>query len=313
MDKTINTPLVSVIMPAYNAENYIQESIDSVIFQTHTNWELIIIDDGSTDSTSLIISKNCRTDSRIKSFYQKNGKQGKARNLGITIAQGFYIAFLDADDLWMSEKLEIQLEEINKKNVDLVFSDSYIFDGTISNSCKKMNTPNLFFKGQEGLKLFLEGNRIPILTVFVKKEKIVLVNGFSEKKSIQNAEDYHLWLKMLISGCTFYGSQKVLSFYRIHSASSTSQDKLASRQIPEVFYDLFQNNPELKKIIFNNLKKHFQKQYNRLAYSKSEFYFVVDQNCFYLNKQNYAPFFKFINFFLGIKITKKILNQFLNV
>lgn len=313
MDEIINTPVVSVIMPAYNASNYIQESINSVIAQTYSNWELIIVDDGSTDGTSSIIANNSNQDNRIKSFYQENGKQGKARNLGIANARGKYIAFLDADDFWAPEKLEIQLHEIKEKNVDLVFSDSYIFSNSnIYDRSEKMNTLNTTLKGFEAFKLFLEGNRIPTLTVLVKKEKLHLVNGFTEKKEIPLAEDYHLWLKMIINGCVFYGSDKTLAFYRVHNESSTSQDKLATKQLPEVFFDLMQNNPEVRQIILKALKQVLRKQYNGKAYAKSDFYFVIDENCRYLDKQLYAPFYKFINFFLGINITKKFLNHLLN-
>jgi glycosyltransferase involved in cell wall biosynthesis len=313
MDQIIDRPVVSVIMPAYNASSYIQESINSVIAQTFSNWELIIVDDGSTDATSSIIANNCNQDHRVKGFYQENGKQGKARNLGISKASGTYIAFLDADDFWMPEKLEIQLQEIKQENVDLVFSDSYIFsDSNVSDKSRKMNTLRLSLKGIEALQLFLEGNRIPTLTVLAKKEKIDLVNGFTEKKEIPLAEDYHLWLKMIINECVFYGSEKTLASYRLHDKSSTSEDKVASKQIPEVFFDLMQNHPEVKHIIFKALKKVLRKQYNGRAYTKSDFYFVIDENCRYLDKQLYAPFYKFINFFLGINITKKVLNHLLN-
>src|ERR1700759_692275 len=98
-------PLVSVITPAYNAGNFIHETIDSVIAQTYTNWELIIIDDGSTDNTAAIVKQYVVRDSRIKYLYQQNGKQGKARNNGMTHSSGTIIAFLDADDTWTPHKL----------------------------------------------------------------------------------------------------------------------------------------------------------------------------------------------------------------
>lgn len=313
MDTAINKPEVSVIMPAYNASVYIQEAINSVIAQTYTNWDLIIIDDGSTDSTSEIIMNNVNQDLRIKYFYQENGKQGKARNLGIYHARGIYIAFLDADDVWLPEKLEIQLEEIVAKNVDLVFSDSYVFNNdTISDRSRKFKILNQIFKGEEALKLFTEINRIPILTVLAKKEKILLVDGFSENRLMQNAEDYHLWLKMLISGFVFYGSEKTLASYRVHNESSTSQDKLASKQLPEVFFDLLQKKSDLKQLILNALKRELRKRYAGKFYIKSEFNAIIDENCRYLDKTYYAPIFKAINFFIGIKMTKKFLNHFLN-
>jgi glycosyltransferase involved in cell wall biosynthesis len=149
-------------MPAYNAANYIQEAIDSVINQTFVDWELIIVDDGSTDHTKEVIAKNVLVDERIHYYYQKNGKQGKARNLAISKSKGTYLAFLDADDLWIPQKLEIQLIEIEEKNVDLVFSDSYIFSTQQqADSNKRMHTINRLLQGDEALRLFLIGNRIP--------------------------------------------------------------------------------------------------------------------------------------------------------
>ena len=313
MDQVIDNILVSVIMPAYNASNYIQEAIDSVRHQTFTNWELIIIDDGSTDDTSSIILNNINLDSRIKGLYQKNGKPGKARNLGIENAGGSYIAFLDADDIWLPEKLEIQLEEIKKQNVDLVFSDAFIFhDDNPLDKSNKMNTVRAVLEGDEALKLFLKNNRIPTLTVLVKKEIIKLVNGFTEKAEIPLAEDYHLWLKMLIKGCVFYGSDKTLAAYRMHDMASTNKDKLASDQILEVFYDLKQKYPEVRPIILPSLKRKLRKRYVGIDFSKLEFNRIIYENCRYLDKQYVAPLFKLAYMFLGIEITKKILNRLLN-
>lgn len=313
MDKNIIIPVVSVIMPAFNASKYIQESICSVIAQTYSNWELIIVDDGSTDNTANIILKNCTLDTRIKYFYQENGKQGKARNLGISHSKGKYIAFLDADDIWCPEKLEIQLEEIVAQNVDLVFSDSYIFDNeNIFDRTKRMHTANHIFKGEDGLKLFLTGNKIPILTVLTKKEKIALVANFSEILTIQNAEDYHLWLKMLLNDFVFYGSEKILTFYREHDESATSLDKFAGKQLPNVFANLIQNYPKKKTLFYGAMKKVFKKRYNNTVCTKSDFYLIINENCRYLDKQFYAPFYKTINYFFGPHCTKKFLNRFLN-
>jgi teichuronic acid biosynthesis glycosyltransferase TuaG len=313
MDRIIRIPEVSVIMPAFNASDYIRESIDSVIEQTFTNWELLVIDDGSTDGTSDLIKDYCNQDQRIKYFHQENGKQGKARNLGISYANGKYIAFLDADDLWIPEKLEIQLQQIKEKNVDLVFSDSYIFHNENSvDRSSRMNVSNVTLKGNVALEMFLQANRIPILTVLAEKDKVLLVDSFSEKLGIQNAEDYHLWLKMLIGGCVFYGSNKTLASYRIHGKSSTSNDKLASNQILEVFFDLMKRNVDLKQILLKALKREYRKQYARRVYSKSDLSILIDNNCRYIEKQHCAYFFKFLNFFLGTRITKKLLIHLLN-
>src|SRR5687768_13986927 len=102
-------PLVSVIMPAYNVEKFIQQSIDSVLGQTFSSWELIIIDDGSTDNTVPIVEENQARTDKILLIRQENKKQAAARNAGLRIAKGRWIAFLDSDDIWLPNKLEVQL------------------------------------------------------------------------------------------------------------------------------------------------------------------------------------------------------------
>src|SRR5205809_3501840 len=110
----MNEALVSVIMPAYNAGKFITESIESVIAQTYAYWELLIVDDGSTDNTKNVIQNFSEKDKKIRYFFQANGKQGKARNMALSYASGNYIAFLDADDIWLPQKLEVQVKEIEE-------------------------------------------------------------------------------------------------------------------------------------------------------------------------------------------------------
>lgn len=305
--------VVSVIMPAYNASEFIQEAIDSVIAQSYRNWELLIIDDGSTDRTSTIISQNLLADDRIKAFYQENGRQGKARNLGLKNAKGDYIAFLDADDKWLPEKLAIQLKEIDQFNADLVFSDSFVFfDNQLPEKKIRLNTLNSVFNGLDALETFLFLNRIPILTVLAKKDKILDVNGFSEIPSIQNAEDYHLWLKLLINNSVFYGSDKTLAAYRVHTSSVTQEDKFASTQKIEALYDLIHNYPGFKKKILFALKRELRNQARKSKATKADFDLFLSKNCFYLKKKELSWLFKFINHLAGPAFTCRLLNRTLN-
>lgn len=308
-----NKVLVSIIMPAYNASEFIQKSIDSVLAQIFKDWELLIIDDGSTDNTSTIIEQNVLKDSRIKGFFQENGKQGKARNLGLKIAAGEYIAFLDADDIWMPEKLKIQFEEIDHSNADLVFSDSFVISDTETTERNiKLNTLNAIFNGRDALDTFLYKNRIPILTVLAKKSKIMEVKGFSEKPSIQNAEDYHLWLKLLINNSVFYGSDKTLAAYRVHECSITQGDKLAIKQKIEVLYDLIQNYPDLKDKILVALKRELRNRARELKATKNDLNKFISINCFYLKKKELSWLFKIVNYIAGPDIACRFLNRTLN-
>lgn len=305
--------LVSIIMPAYNAGYYINDAINSVLSQTYSFWELIIVDDGSTDTTAKIVSEWLIRDKRIQYYYQQNGKQGKARNLGISKSQGKYLAFLDADDLWLPEKLEIQIREIKEKKADLVFSNSYIFyDDNINDTSKKMNVKKATFRGKNAVELFLGGNQIPVLTVLVKKQKVTDVGAFSEKLEIQNVEDYHLWLKLLLSDCIFYSSDLVLTKYRLHNNAATVNDKLALNKIPDAFFDLMQTHQDYKSQITKELKLKFKLFYKRNLFTKKELSIWINKNTTYLSANKIVYLYLLLNFFLPTKVTKRILIHILN-
>src|SRR5690349_11714286 len=123
----MSEPLVSIIMPAYNADKFIAPSLQSVIDQTYANWELIVVDDGSTDGTAETVQTFSRGEARIKYFYQNNRGQGVAKNTGIRVAGGDFVAFLDADDLWCQGKLAMQTCAMLETGADLMFSNGFIF------------------------------------------------------------------------------------------------------------------------------------------------------------------------------------------
>lgn len=125
----MNEDLVSVIMPAFNSERYIVESIESILNQTYRNIELLITDDGSEDNTISIIKSYAQKDSRVKAFFLKgNTGAGSARNNSIKHAKGRYIAFCDSDDVWLPEKLEKQIRFMQEKNCCFAFASYYVFD-----------------------------------------------------------------------------------------------------------------------------------------------------------------------------------------
>ncbi len=269
---------ISVIMPAYNAVQYISESIQSVIDQSYKNWELIIVDDGSIDDTAKIVKDFANRESRIKYFYQKNSRQGKARNLALKHADGDYIAFLDADDLWHPLKLEKQIFFLKSKNADLVFCDSSIFNEDPMKPIGKLGVKAGYFFGNEGIKLFLESNRIPLLTVLVKREKVLQVNGFTEVLEIQNAEDYHLWLKLLSNNNKFYASDELLAYYRKHSYQSTANDSYSTFQAIHAIQSLSYNNNDIKHHKTACLRKWYKKFYQLEILSSREFHLNIMHN-----------------------------------
>src|SRR5690625_3661748 len=130
-------PLVSVITPAYNAERFIAEAIESVRKQTYTNWEMIIVNDCSTDRTVQIVESYQKKDKRIKLYHlQKNSGSGVARNKAMDEANGRFLAFLDSDDLWLPEKLERQIEFMLSNHIAFSFTKyvRMLEDGTVTNA-----------------------------------------------------------------------------------------------------------------------------------------------------------------------------------
>lgn len=126
------SPLVSIIIPVYNAAKYLDQTIQSVLDQTYINWELILINDGSPDNSNEVISKYL-SNPKLKYFEKQNGGVSTARNLGIAHAQGKYIAFLDADDAWLPLNLELKINCLQENNLDWVFSDMLQADENLEN------------------------------------------------------------------------------------------------------------------------------------------------------------------------------------
>ena len=115
-------PLVSVIVPVYNGQEYLDLTVHSVLSQTYLNWELILVNDGSSDETSAIIDKFIESDTRVVGVNLEKSSGGPAhpRNIGIDNAKGDYLAFLDADDLWDKDKLKFQVEFLEKEKLDFL-------------------------------------------------------------------------------------------------------------------------------------------------------------------------------------------------
>ena len=214
--------LVSVIMPAYNSGRYIAESIRSVQAQTFGGWELVVVDDGSADDTGAVVQRFTAADARVRYVRRPNGGQAAARNTGLGEARAPLVAFLDADDLWLPEKLEAQLAVLERTGVDLVYTDGYIFseEGAVSPEERFHILPGEA-RGGEMFRTLFTSNRIGTLSVLVKREALDAVGLFDEDRAYQNSEDYDLWLRLAKWGASFYGMPEKLMRYRRHAASTT--------------------------------------------------------------------------------------------
>jgi teichuronic acid biosynthesis glycosyltransferase TuaG len=252
MDKNFNL-LVSIIMPAYNAERYILSSIQSVINQSFQNWELIIIDDGSTDNTAKIVKSIQEVDDRIVYFYQQNKRLGAARNSGFKIAKGNWIAFLDSDDLWKPSKLELQVDFVEKNQVDVVFTDGDIL---IEQTQEKQPyiTRSGWFTGDEMYDILYVENIVPVLSVLMNRSWIDKIGQQDESMSIFGCEDWDYWLRIAKSGGKFYGISEKLFYYRVHSQAMSRNNTIMKLAESTALY----NNIDIKSTGNKFLRNRFQ-------------------------------------------------------
>lgn len=206
----INRGLVSIITPAYNCADFIADTIESIVSQTYTNWELLITDDCSTDGTCDVVARYTRKDERIRLFkLERNSGAGAARNNSITQASGRFIAFCDSDDRWYPEKLEKQLAFMAEKDCGLSYTSYMTCDekggehGIVV--CRKRET---FFSTQCDCG-------IGCLTAVYDTEKV----GKVMMPLIRKRQDWGLWLKVLSRCKVAYGMKEPLAIYRLRSDS----------------------------------------------------------------------------------------------
>lgn len=222
-------PLVSIITPMYNNAKVIKETIASVLSQSYTNWELLLVDDASSDETTTVLKPFTASDSRIKVFQHKTNKgAAEARNLGTKMANGQYIAFLDADDLWLENKLELQVSQLTSNITDVSFG-TYEWINAKSDPLHKR---------VEALKVLsynklLKANYIGNLTGIYNCEKL----GKIYTKDLKKRQDWLLWLEAIKrSDKPAIGIQETVAYYRISDGSLSSNKANLIKHNFNVYY-----------------------------------------------------------------------------
>ena len=219
--------LVSIITPSYNSENFIKECIESVIAQTYTNWEMLIVDDCSIDNSREKIKSNSGKNKKIKKiFLEKNVGAAEARNIAVRKAEGKYIAFLDADDLWESHKLEKQISFMETEDIAFSFSTYQPMSDDESRLYSIIHAPKIVTYSS-----YLKKTIIGCLTVIIDREK---TGGF-EMPNIRSSHDMALWLLIMRRGFAAYGLDENLARYRIVSTSNTANKWRAAKDVWMVY------------------------------------------------------------------------------
>ena len=225
-------PLVSVILPAYNAEAFLEATVRSVMAQTVCDWELIILDDGSRDSTCAIAQRLAEQDSRIRLLPNEcNMGVARTRNRGIRLSRGAYVALLDSDDLWEPQKLQQQLEMLEKTGADLCYT-AYAIIGSQGEKVK----PDYRVPDKVTFQKLLKENVIGCSTVLLRGQ-VARENPF---KTEFFHEDYVLWLQLLQAGHKAVGCTETLTRWRYLDGSRSFNKKKAARNRWRIYREYLQ-------------------------------------------------------------------------
>jgi glycosyltransferase involved in cell wall biosynthesis len=206
------TPRISIIIPAYNVEPFLAEALASVQRQTYREFEVIVVDDGSTDRTSEIARQFVEKDTRFILLRQKNAGEPAARNTALKRACGEWIAFLDADDVWLPEKLAAQLDLLKQEpRANLLFSDYFLWDGQ-NDLSRRYSDPHKFPNGDVSQQLIFF-DLFGMSTVMIKREVLDVVGLFDVELPL--AVDWDLWLRIAEHGLCAKGVRQPMARYRL--------------------------------------------------------------------------------------------------
>ncbi|NOI03218.1 glycosyltransferase family 2 protein [Vibrio kanaloae] len=231
----IDNPLISIVTPMYNCSDYISRTIESVLAQTYSNWELLLVDDCSSDNTLDVVTIYENADPRIRVIVlNENSGAAVARNTAISESKGEYLCFIDSDDLWSTEKLSFQLSFMKNNDVDFSFTAFKMIDKTGSDMGKIVDahlTEPLCYSDMLKKKATL-GCSTVMLNKNCHKEIAMPL--------LRTGQDYALWLKILKSGVNAYPINCALTSYRI-TPNSISRNKLKkARRQWEIYRDIEQ-------------------------------------------------------------------------
>lgn len=217
-----SSPTVSVVIAAYNAARWTAETLGSVLAQTFRNFEVIVVDDGSTDQTPEVVAGY---KDRIRYLRKENAGAASARNVGIRAARGSYIAFVDADDLWLPEKLQLQMD-LFSRHPDLawVYSDAIVFDEESVQEVFRTSDVTKLYAG-DILRPLLLFNFIASPTPVIRRDVFDTVGYFDESPGLQSGEDWNMWLRIAAKYRVEF-VDRPLARYRRHRAGKSGSGDL---------------------------------------------------------------------------------------
>ncbi len=235
MDKTM---LISIITPTYNREAFLPAAIESVLAQSYKEFELIIVDDGSTDNSRELINAYADKDPRVKYLYQENQRQSVARNYALSIAKGDFICFLDSDNYWPHDKLEKSLKAFEQHpEADIVYGDCI----TIDEQGNELHRNNMRRYSGSIAALLLKDNFVSMNTTMTRRKCFNEMGGMSGKRRV--ADDYDLWLKFS-ARYRFQYIPEFLAYYRVMENQISSNKKLRFETNEKIILDFLAAFPD---------------------------------------------------------------------
>jgi glycosyltransferase involved in cell wall biosynthesis len=213
-------PLVSIVTPAYNGENYLDETIRSVVAQTYPNWELIIVDDGSKDRTAEIVKAWAAKDARIQYVYQENQRMASARNNGIKHAKGKYVAFLDHDNIFLPKKLELQVAHL-EAHPEIGVSYAKIFHFYHPDTKTLYENRNEKPLAEDQFRDLLHRNAINVLSVLVRKEYFDKYGAFQQ--GWKACDEHYVWINLAEHDVRFGFLPETVGLLRLHKKNDSAR------------------------------------------------------------------------------------------
>jgi glycosyltransferase involved in cell wall biosynthesis len=248
-----STPLVSVIVPVFNGEKFLAQTIESVLNQTFTNFEIVVVDDGSTDRTAQITNEFTRKDGRIKLLKQNNLGVSAARNHGYNNSTGKFLAFLDADDVWLPDNLELKLAKLKSGDYGLVHSGALVIDelgGQMSGKTIQGKEGNLL----NGLLAWRETQVPGPSSILLKREVMERVGLFDDRLSTSADQDFFI---RVAAHSSIGRIDRITWHYRVHNSNMHKNIKSMEHDVLIVFAKAKQANlfcnKKFEKDCFSNM------------------------------------------------------------
>lgn len=253
--------MISIIIPSYNRAHLIVDTLNSIVNQTYTNWECVVVDDGSTDDTLFVLEKFALQDHRIK-FYKRPSHKPKGanacRNYGFEKSTGEYVIFFDSDDIMLPEKLELQLNLIQSGNYDFSVTQTELFN-TKTNQSLGLRAPKL--TSENLIEDFINFKAFWLLQAVLYKKSFLIINQLYLDETLQQAQDYDFHLRVLQTNYKYKSNEKVTTKMLVHGENMSN----SYLDTPNKIFSNAKVSFEILNKFSNQIQKDtYSKKYNLL-------------------------------------------------